>query len=141
MSKLKRIARNMSKLDGLQIKVGVLRNAGSYPDGTKVVDVAVWNELGEGNMPPRAFIGDTFRVQRTEIRKIKAELVRRVMLGTMSVSTVAQATGNWYKGIVQRSITNTAWAPNAPMTIARKGSSKPLVDTGRLLNSIDWERV
>ena len=28
------------------------------------------------------------------------------------------------------------WAPNAPGTIARKGSSKPLVDTGWLMNSV-----
>jgi len=28
------------------------------------------------------------------------------------------------------------WAPNAPSTIARKGSSKPLIDTGQLRGSI-----
>ena len=32
----------------------------------------------------------------------------------------------------------TNLAPNAPMTIARKGSSKPLIDTGSMLNSITY---
>lgn len=31
-----------------------------------------------------------------------------------------------------------AFAPNAPATIARKGSSRPLVDTAQLLNSITY---
>jgi len=29
-------------------------------------------------------------------------------------------------------------APNAPSTIAQKGSSKPLIDTGSMLNSITY---
>ena len=33
----------------------------------------------------------------------------------------------------------TNLAPNAPATIARKGSSIPLIDTGALLNSITYE--
>jgi len=33
----------------------------------------------------------------------------------------------------------TNLAPNAPATIARKGSSTPLIDTGALLNSITYE--
>ena len=32
----------------------------------------------------------------------------------------------------------THLAPNAPSTIARKGSSKPLIDTGSMLNSITY---
>jgi len=31
--------------------------------------------------------------------------------------------------------------PNAPSTVARKrGSTNPLIDTGQLRRSIDWER-
>jgi hypothetical protein len=30
------------------------------------------------------------------------------------------------------------WAPNAPETIKRKGSDKPLIDTGQLRKSITW---
>lgn len=31
---------------------------------------------------------------------------------------------------------SNGWAPNAPATIARKGSSKPLIDTGEMRRSI-----
>jgi hypothetical protein len=31
--------------------------------------------------------------------------------------------------------------PNAPSTVAKKGSSRPLVDTGRLVNAITWASI
>ena len=40
------------------------------------------------------------------------------------------------KGIVSGAPGGETFAPNAPSTIARKGSSKPLIDTGVLLSSI-----
>lgn len=40
------------------------------------------------------------------------------------------------KGIVSSAPGGETFAPNAPSTIARKGSSKPLIDTGVLLSSI-----
>ena len=31
------------------------------------------------------------------------------------------------------------WAPNSPLTIAQKGSAMPLIDTGKLRQSITYE--
>jgi len=36
---------------------------------------------------------------------------------------------------VKDSLTNGPWVPNEPETVRRKGSSKPLVDSGQLLES------
>lgn len=36
-------------------------------------------------------------------------------------------------------ISGPGWAPNSPHTIAKKGSSKPLIDTGGLMNGIKHE--
>jgi len=33
------------------------------------------------------------------------------------------------------------WEPNAPSTVAQKGSSRPLIDTGELRRSITWVRT
>ena len=40
---------------------------------------------------------------------------------------------------VQRKIVALKDPPNAPSTIAKKGSANPLIDTGRLRQSIDFE--
>jgi hypothetical protein len=42
---------------------------------------------------------------------------------------------------IRQEIKNGAYAPNAPLTIAIKGSSKPLVDTGNLFKAITHKMV
>jgi hypothetical protein len=41
-------------------------------------------------------------------------------------------------GDVQRRIVQRIPPPNAPSTIAKKGSDVPLIDTGRLRQSVDY---
>lgn len=44
------------------------------------------------------------------------------------------------KGQLQRAIRDSnEYAPNAPSTIRAKGSARPLIDTGTLVNSLDFE--
>ena len=43
------------------------------------------------------------------------------------------------KNFVRGSNDGDAWTPNAPATIARKGSSKPLIDTGNLRASFTFQ--
>lgn len=47
--------------------------------------------------------------------------------------------GTLIKGQLQDSIVNFTTPRNAPSTIARKGFDKPLIDTGHMLNSVDFE--
>ena len=42
------------------------------------------------------------------------------------------------KGIVQKTIKEGSFVPNAPSTIRKKGSDKPLIDTGRLRQSVNY---
>lgn len=41
-------------------------------------------------------------------------------------------------GYVQDQITNGEFEPNAPMTVQRKGSDHPLIDTGQLRRGISY---
>ena len=45
------------------------------------------------------------------------------------------------KGIVSGAPGGQKFAPNSPMTIARKGSSKPLIDKGDLVGSITYQVI
>ena len=45
------------------------------------------------------------------------------------------------KGIVSGAPGDQKFAPNSPMTIARKGSSKPLIDKGDLVGSITYQVI
>lgn len=47
-------------------------------------------------------------------------------------TVASNATKRWFTD------PRNGWAPNAPSTIARKGSDKPLIDSGFLRKSITW---
>ncbi len=47
--------------------------------------------------------------------------------------------GEVIKGQLQDSIREWTDPPNAPSTVAKKGFDKPLIETGHMLNSVDYE--
>jgi phage gpG-like protein len=51
-------------------------------------------------------------------------------------ATPLQAAGNVVRDASVKRFTDNDWAPDAPSTIAKKGSSRPGIDTGALRNSI-----
>ena len=59
-------------------------------------------------------------------------------LGRASFSQFLNAAGVFMVDGVKKSISGDAWTPNSPVTIALKGSSKPLIDTGVMLNSVTF---
>jgi hypothetical protein len=54
------------------------------------------------------------------------------------VETALDKAGTLAENAVKRMFTaaDNGWAPNAPSTVARKGSDRPLIDTGELRRSI-----
>ena len=56
----------------------------------------------------------------------------------MPISQVTELVGMQMKSDISSTLTNGPWTPNSPVTIARKGSSRPLIDTGELRASITY---
>ena len=46
--------------------------------------------------------------------------------------------GVFAKGMLQKEIKNGEFVANAPSTVAKKGSSRPLIDTGLLRQSVNF---
>lgn len=105
----------------------------TYPDGMSVPMVASLNEFGTYNIPPRPFF-------RNAINK-NSDKWGKIFLQGMQKQSARNAFGllgeRIRKDIVQ-SINDTNEPPNSPVTIARKGSSKPLVDTGLMRASVNY---
>ena len=145
-----KLAEIANKMGRGHVNVGFLASA-TYPDGTPVAAVAFWNEVGSGagvpeglesvaesgpSRPPRPFFKQTIAANSPHWGKDLAEQVKstggdgNVALGRMGVEIV---------GEIQESIINFSDPPNAPSTIARKGFDDPLIDTGTMLRSVDFE--
>lgn len=119
------------------LRVGFLEGA-TYPDGTSVPMVAAIQEFGAPSrgIPPRPFFRRMIADKSGEWPKALAANLKAT---NYDVDLTLQRMGAGIKGQLQQSITDLTDPPLASSTIARKGFDKPLIDTGHMLNSVDYE--
>lgn len=129
----KALAKIGEKMSG-SLSVGFMEGS-TYPDGTPVPVVAFWNEFGAAG-PPRPFF-------RQMIEKESPTWPKKIAAGAKATdydgAKVLGTMGEDIRGALQQSINDFTSPPLSPVTIARKGFSKPLIDTSVMLNSITFE--
>lgn len=115
------------------VLVGIRGQAGS-----DLVAYAAANEFGvHPRIPERSFLRSTLISRQSAYIKQIARAVRKLLDG-FTPDIAFGRLGMLAVSDVQRTIRNRVPPPNAPMTIAKKGSDVPLIDTGRLRQSIDY---
>lgn len=123
------------------VTVGVYGDGKKYPDGTSLLEVATIHEFGApaANIPKRSFLIDTANKNERKISRNLALSAERVASGKATHHQALALFGVWFEGVVKARIAAGISPANKPLTIKRKGSSKPLIDTGQLRNSITHE--
>lgn len=94
---------------------------------------------GRQGVPQRSFLRSTADEKRREYSALIARGIGRVIDGTMALDRALGIVGAKAVGDVQNKIASGIEPPLTEETIERKGSSKPLIDTGQLRQAIDWE--
>lgn len=115
--------------------VGVHSDAKPEENGESTAVVAAKNHFGVGRIPARPFLDKGVERERAAIA---TAIAKALSAGKRPEEAVAQAALLAVRG-VQKQIDDTLSPPNSPMTIARKGSSHPLIDTGNLRQSIAYK--
>ena len=150
---LENILKEVEKLKSMCIKVGVTEDVGSQTaeGGATLAQIASWNELGvlgppmsqngggKWFIPPRPFIRGFADNKREQIAKTLEKLGGLVTGGKLKAETAIARLGEYGQSGIKSYIRNGAFTPNADSTIAKKGSSKPLIDNGTLRNSIRYQ--
>ena len=134
--KLKRFLRRAKAVRSIKrVEVGFFATS-RYPDGTPVTNVAAWNEFGTRRIPERPFM----RRASVKAEKPLVEVARRVIDPEKMVvdRKVGGILGEVLKGEIQRSITQLRRPPLAVSTVAMKGSSNPLIDTGVMRAAVTY---
>lgn len=133
--KLQEIASKLKSSGNL--RVGFLENA-TYPNGTSVALVAAIQNFGapKVGIPPRPFFSN---MVREKSGGWPDAIAKNLKATGMDVRAALERVGEGIKGQLQQSIIQTNSPPLAQSTIDRKGSAKPLVDTGHMLASVDYE--
>jgi hypothetical protein len=121
------------------MRVGFLEHS-TYPatqggSTLYVAQVAFWNECGTSRAPARPFFRSMIRRERGEWGGQFARFLRGA---EFDAATALGRLGLTIKEELTESI--ASWpADNAPSTVARKGFSHGLVDTGLMMRSTDFE--
>jgi hypothetical protein len=125
---------------GMSVTVGIHEAEGQKSHGElAVIDVGTINEFGgpNNNPPRRSFIRDWADENRTAHEENLRKIAVAVLYGkTPSMKIAFDRFGLRCVGEVQKRISDGIDPPQAESTIARKGSSTPLIDTGLLRASI-----
>ena len=125
------------EFNGLVAQVG-LPSGINYEDGTPVAQVAAIQEFGAPakKIPPRPFIRPTVAEQKEQWTKIIAKSIPKVVEDKMTAFDVLDLVGRVAAADIQTKISSIYSPPLSPITIKRKGSSKPLIETGLMLASV-----
>lgn len=126
-----------AKSDDPNITVGV-----HAEEGADLVVIAATNEFGsaDGRIPERSFLRSTIAENSDAYFQALADGINSTMNGRGStVTTVFRRIGTKVVGDVKTKIRDLRDPKNAASTIAKKGSSNPLIDSGRLRASIDFK--
>lgn len=121
-----------------RVKVG-------FPAGTANVDKAIWNEFGTrgggwgGPIPERPFMRNAMRDNGRKYEDAMKSSVAALLSSKTTIKVVLSKLGVMASGDIQKEITALKSPPNSPVTIALKGSSNPLIDTGEMRASVTWK--
>jgi len=146
---LKALVERIGKLSKASVRVGVLEDKGAESKSASdesqsaktVIEVATIHEFGApaAGIPARSFLRGTVDEQMAEIRADQHKIAVAVISGKLDLRRGLDQLGARIAAKIQQRIARGIQPPLLPRTIARKGSSKPLVDTGQLRSSISWE--
>lgn len=120
-----------------QVFVGF--QAGQVADdrGVDMAQIAMFNELGTSTAPARPFLRDSVDENEDVIRDQCGKELKKLTTGA-TAETVLKRVGALGVRLVQEKIVSGSFKPNAPSTIRKKGSDKPLIDTGRMRQSVKY---
>jgi len=137
-TKLRQIRERLQKNSG--VLVGLPAGTGSYEDGAPIAVIGAVHEFGsaDGRIPERSFLRVPLRQNAETFQAIWRAQVPKVVDGDMTMHQVMSQLGARAVAVSQEAISEGIAPENAESTKKRKGSSKPLIDTGALRQSITF---
>lgn len=129
--------RMLKELGEMEVRVGFQHGKATEEDGTDICDIAAWNEFGTEHIPSRPFIRQSVDNNEDKINSFLQTRVRAFARGESAEDTLKKI-GVFQKSLMQNEIKSGDFVPNSESTIKKKKSSQPLIDTGRMRQSVDY---
>ena len=105
---------------------------------SEIITVAAVHEFGAParNIPERSFIRTSFDDNFTALQEFKKMQAALVIQGKQSAMTGIRKIGEWLTNKTKARINSNIPPKLADKTIARKHSSRALIDTAQMINSV-----
>lgn len=132
-----------AKVEKTDITVGIHAADGqkTYQKGQSepatLIDIATFNEFGLG-VPERSFVRAWFDAHKAEVQTFAESQLKLVVSGKLTKEQALDRIGLFMQAGMQKNISDGIPPTNAESTVARKGSSTPLIDSGQLRSSITF---
>jgi len=127
-----KIIENLERLARTELTVGIFEGSVNR-DGIEIAPYAYRNEFGLG-VPQRSFMRSTYEEKngwKNGIEQVYDEVIQG-----RSVESAVGMLGEIVTNDIKTKISNNIPPPNAIETVRRKGSSKTLIDTGAMRQSV-----
>lgn len=106
-----------------------------------IAEIGAIHEFGapRANIPERPFLHPAMREGADQIERLSKVLLFELQNGETTKDVALESLGLLGVRLVQEKIREGEFVPLKPATIARKGSSKPLIDTGQMIQSVTFQ--
>lgn len=135
-----KIERELKAARKLVALVGIPSDAKRHEDNPNIglAEIAFIMEKGSvvNNIPARPFMQQTRQRNEKRMMGLSKKLLKAISNGSTTAMDAIKKLGASYEGAMKRIFIEGSFAPNAPATVRRKKSSRPLIDTGLLRQSI-----
>lgn len=137
--RLEKLIKNAQKHE--HVAVGILQDEPHEGGLFSMVDLAMVHEYGsrDQTIPARSFIRSTCDAKRKQHLDLIRQFQSKILRGHITARQALTQLGEVVSKDMVETINNGIEPKLRPSTIKRKGSSKPLIDTGRLKGAITHE--
>lgn len=139
------IQKDVSKFKNAQVLVGFQEGTETKEEvkgdrtkagGASMPLIAFKNEYGTDRIPKRPFMRKSYDENKALINKVFDKQYIKILDRKIKPKKALKEVGLVMVRLIQEKIETLKDPPNAPDTIALKGSSNPLIDFGQMIQSV-----
>ena len=138
-----KIERELKAARKIVALVGIPSDAKRHEDNPYIglAQIAYIMEKGSAvnNIPARPFMLQTRERNEKRMMGLSKKLLKAISNGSTTAMDAIKKLGESYEGAMKRIFIEGSFAPDAPATVRRKKSSRPLIDTSLLRQSIKFK--
>lgn len=133
---MRKILAEINRAKTVEVVIGILEGS-KNKEGKSIAFYGAANEYGTNRIPSRPFMRESFDENISKINSDMEQQAGLVMQGKSTVYKALGIVGLKHVDRVKKKIGSNIQPENADSTIARKKSSRTLIDNSDMINSVN----